>query len=53
MKTEDIIYVDKHKVQCEGIGGAAGHPRVYLEIKDDKVICPYCERIFKLKKMEV
>ena len=50
MKEQEIIYVDKHKVCCEGEGDAAGHPRVYLEIKDEQITCPYCSRIFKVKK---
>ena len=53
MNKQNITYVDKHKVHCEGIDGGSGHPRVYLEIKNDKVECPYCSRIFKLGKMGI
>ncbi len=52
MTNQDIIYVDSHKVRCEGIDDGSGHPRIYLEIKNDKIECPYCSKIFKLKKME-
>lgn len=50
MDNLDISYVNSYKVQCEGREGNMGHPRVYLEIKVSKIICPYCSRTFKLKK---
>lgn len=50
MKEQEIVYVSKHKVCCEGEGDAVGHPRVYLEIKDEQITCPYCSRIFKVKE---
>jgi uncharacterized Zn-finger protein len=50
MKREDIIYVDQHKIYCEDQGDSLGHPRVYLEIKDEQVVCPYCSRMFRIKK---
>lgn len=44
------VLVDAHRVQCEGVGGALGHPRVYLEMGDgDGVECPYCDRLFILR----
>jgi uncharacterized Zn-finger protein len=52
MDNSDISYVDSYKVQCEGSGGSVGHPRVYLEIKDSKIKCPYCSKTFKLKKIK-
>lgn len=52
MDTPDIICVDSHKVQCQGNGEGVGHPRVYLEIKGNKIECPYCSRTFKLKKIK-
>lgn len=52
MNNQDIVYVETHKVQCEGIVGAAGHPRIYLEIKNQEIQCPYCSRIFKYKKIK-
>lgn len=53
MDSLDIIHVDSHKVQCEGSGKGVGHPRVYLEIKDSKIECPYCSKTFKLKKIKI
>ena len=38
------------RVACDGIGGALGHPRVYLEMGDENFVeCPYCDRRFVLK----
>lgn len=39
-------------VDCDGGGGALGHPRVYLNIKADEgqIDCPYCGKRFVLKK---
>lgn len=36
-------------VACEGIGGALGHPRVYLHIDPEvgAITCPYCSRTFR------
>jgi uncharacterized Zn-finger protein len=47
-KAADIRIVGKRKVVCDGDSGSVkGHPRVFLNIGDeDKIICPYCERIF-------
>lgn len=46
----EIVEVETHKVSCEGIGGALGHPRVYLEMGDEHFVeCPYCDRRFVLK----
>lgn len=46
---DDIVFVTTKRVSCEGIGGALGHPRVWLEMgEDDHVRCKYCDRIFKL-----
>lgn len=44
------VLVDVHRVQCEGVGGALGHPRVYLEMSEaGSVKCPYCDRLFILR----
>ena len=46
----EIIEVDTTKVSCDGVGGALGHPRVYLEMGDERSVeCPYCDRRFVLK----
>jgi uncharacterized Zn-finger protein len=50
MKNQDIIYVNDHKVKCEGETDSSGHPRVYLEINQEQITCPYCSKTFKLKK---
>ena len=45
---EEII-VQVRRVACDGVGGALGHPRVYLELGDDGVAeCGYCDRRFVL-----
>lgn len=49
MNTQNITYVDAHKVSCEGLENGIGHPRVYLEMKDEQITCPYCSKIFNLK----
>ena len=46
----EIVEVEGTRVSCEGIGGALGHPRVYLEMGDEGFVeCPYCDRRFVLK----
>ncbi len=46
----EVIEVDTTKVSCDGSGGALGHPRVYLEMGDERFVeCPYCDRRFVLK----
>jgi uncharacterized Zn-finger protein len=50
VEAPEIIEVDTTRVSCEGIGGALGHPRVYLEMGDENFVeCPYCDRRFVLK----
>ena len=45
----EVIAVRSHRVACDGIGGALGHPRVWLEMGGaDFVECPYCDRRFVL-----
>lgn len=45
MSEQDPIHVDSADVDCDGDGGAGGHPRVYLKIADDgEIVCPYCSR---------
>lgn len=46
----EVIYVDEHKVSCNGGGGALGHPIVWYEMGDDDMVeCKYCDRRFILK----
>jgi len=45
----EVIRVNDHRVACEGVGGALGHPRVYLEMGGKgSVECPYCDRRYVL-----
>ena len=47
----ETIIVEENAVACDGGKGALGHPRVYLNIKDDvgHIDCPYCGRRYVLK----
>lgn len=43
----EVIPVHVRRIACDGVGGALGHPRVYLEMGEaDFVECPYCDRRF-------
>jgi uncharacterized Zn-finger protein len=43
----ETIYVDDHRVACDGGGGALGHPKVWYEMGDEgKVECLYCGRVY-------
>ncbi len=45
----EVIEVRSHRVACDGVGGALGHPRVWLEMGgEDFVECGYCDRRFVL-----
>jgi uncharacterized Zn-finger protein len=48
----ETIKVDTTHVNCDGGGGALGHPRIYLEIKPQvgAIECPYCSRRYVLAK---
>ena len=47
----EVIEVDAEVVDCDGGGGALGHPRVWLNMAGQGAIdCPYCDRQFVLKK---
>ncbi|MDP7625822.1 MAG: zinc-finger domain-containing protein [Rhodospirillales bacterium] len=46
---EQPIIVKTSAVNCDGGGGTAGHPNVYLNIgSEGHVVCPYCSRSFVL-----
>ena len=47
MPTE-IIQVTDRTVACDGGDGALGHPRVFLFIEGQSVLCPYCSRLYVL-----
>ena len=45
----EVITVRSRRVACDGVGGALGHPRVWLEMGDDAYVeCGYCDRRFVL-----
>jgi len=44
----EIIEVDDRTVACDGCDGALGHPRVFLYIDRNSVLCPYCSRLYVL-----
>jgi uncharacterized Zn-finger protein len=45
----EIVAVRSGRVACDGVGGALGHPRVWLEMGEAKFVeCPYCDRRFVL-----
>ncbi|HEY3947639.1 zinc-finger domain-containing protein [Phenylobacterium sp.] len=47
----EVIVVRSRRVACDGVGGALGHPRVWLEMGEaDFVECTYCDRRFVLPK---
>jgi hypothetical protein len=42
--------VTSRRIACDGVGGALGHPRVWLEMGAAGFIdCSYCDRRFVLK----
>lgn len=45
----EVVKVRVRRIACDGVGGALGHPRVYLEMgESNQVECPYCDRRFVL-----
>jgi uncharacterized Zn-finger protein len=43
----EVVVVHSHRIACDGVGGALGHPRVYLEMGGEPYVeCPYCDRRF-------
>lgn len=43
------VKVNSKRIACDGVGGALGHPRVYLEMGEASFVeCPYCDRRFAL-----
>src|SRR4051812_20460319 len=45
----ETISVRSGRVACDGVGGALGHPRVWLEMGEAAFVeCPYCDRRFVL-----
>ena len=53
MPPPEVVAVRSRRVACDGVGGALGHPRVWLEMGEaDFVECPYCDRHFVLASPE-
>lgn len=43
----ETFRVRSHRIACEGVGGALGHPRVWLEMGAAGFVdCSYCDRRF-------
>lgn len=46
----EVVLVDSTRVACEGVGGALGHPKVFMEMGDSGFVeCGYCDRRFVLR----
>ena len=45
----EIIEVEQTKVACDGGGGVLGHPTIYLNLRNGRAECGYCDRLFVLK----
>jgi uncharacterized Zn-finger protein len=46
----ETIHVDEPVVACDGGDGPLGHPRVFLRIEEQSVVCPYCSRLYILNE---
>ena len=46
----ETIRVDDRTVACDGGNTALGHPRVFLHIEKNDVMCPYCSRLYVLNE---
>jgi len=45
----EVVEIRSRRVACDGVGGALGHPRVWLEMGEGPFVeCPYCDRRFVL-----
>ena len=45
----EVVVVRSGRIACDGVGGALGHPRIWLEMGDMPFVeCPYCDRRFVL-----
>lgn len=45
----EVVHVRSRRIACDGVGGALGHPRVWLEMGGAGFVeCPYCDRRFEL-----
>ena len=45
----ETVTVTSRRIACDGVGGALGHPRVWLEMgAADFAVCGYCDRRYVL-----
>ena len=45
----EIVTVSARRISCDGVGGALGHPRIWLQIGESgEAECLYCDRRFIL-----
>jgi len=49
MTEREIINVKTRAVSCDGGEGVYGHPKVFLRIAGEKIMCPYCSRLYVLE----
>jgi uncharacterized Zn-finger protein len=50
----EVVVVRSRRIACDGVGGALGHPRVWLEMGEAGFVeCGYCDRRFVLAGPEV
>jgi uncharacterized Zn-finger protein len=48
--TPETVVVRSRRIACDGVGGALGHPRVWLEMGEANFVeCLYCDRRFVLE----
>ena len=47
----EIVRVHTQRVACDGVGGALGHPRVWVDLGESGTAdCGYCDRRFVLSQ---
>jgi uncharacterized Zn-finger protein len=47
----ETFIINETRTACDGVGGALGHPKVYLEMGDENFVeCGYCDRRFVLSE---
>ena len=50
IKNKELQVVSSSNVTCDGDGGALGHPKIYLDMGNEKkIVCPYCSKLFVLE----
>ena len=46
MNSNNEEIVSTKNISCSGGEGPLGHPKIYLTISQESVICPYCGKKF-------